>query len=72
MIERAFDRTINPERFYAAELHIKYYQQIKCISNLNVDTSKSLKQGFWQNAKLFLHFNKKNIVYCAPEDVEFI
>ena len=61
MIERAFDGTVNPERLYAAELYIKYYQQIKCISNLNVDTSKSLKQGFWQNAKMFLHFNKKTL-----------
>ena len=38
-------------------------------SQLSVDI---LKQGYWKNAKTFFNFYKKDIVYYAPEDVDFI
>ena len=41
-------------------------------NQLNVDTAKILKQGCWKNAKTFFNSYKKDIVYYAPEDVEFM
>ena len=41
-------------------------------SQLNVDIAKILKQGCWTNAKTFFNFYKKDIVYYAPEDVDFM
>ena len=41
-------------------------------NQLNVDTAKILKQGCWKNSKTFFNFYKKDIVYYAPEDVEFM
>ena len=41
-------------------------------SQLNVDIAEILKQGCWKNAKTFYNFYKKDIVYYAPEDVDFM
>ena len=41
-------------------------------SQLNVDIAEILKQGCWKNAKIFFSFYKKDIVYDAPEDVDFM
>ena len=41
-------------------------------SQLNVDVTKILKQGYWKNAKKFFNFYKKDIAYYAPEDVDFM
>ena len=39
---------------------------------LNVDIAEILKQDCWKNAKTFFNFYKKDIVYYAPEDVDFM
>ena len=36
------------------------------------DIAEILKQGYLKNAKTFLNFYKKDIVYYAPEDENFI
>ena len=41
-------------------------------SQLNVDIAKILKQGCWKNAKTFFNFYKKDTVYYAAEDVDFM
>ena len=41
-------------------------------SQLNVDIAKILKQSCWKNTKTFFNFCKKDIVYYAPDDVDFI
>ena len=41
-------------------------------NQLKVDTAKILKQGCWKNAKTFFNFYKKDIVYYAREDVDFM
>ena len=40
-------------------------------SQLNVDIAEILKQGCWKITKTF-NFYKKDIVYYAPEDVDFM
>ena len=41
-------------------------------SKLNVNIAEILKQSCWRNAKTFFNFYKKDIVYYAPEDVDFM
>ena len=41
-------------------------------SQLNVDIAEISKQVCWKNAKTFFNFYKKDIVYYAPEDVDFM
>ena len=41
-------------------------------SQLNIDIVEILKQGCWKNAKTFFNVYKKDIVYYAPEDVDFM
>ena len=41
-------------------------------SLLNIDTAEILKHVCWKNAKRFFNFYKRDIVYYAPEDVDFM
>ena len=40
-------------------------------SQLNVDIAEILTQGCWKNARTFFNFYKKDIIYYAPNDVDF-
>ena len=41
-------------------------------SQLNVDIAEISKQGCWKNAKILFNFYKKDTVYYAPEEVDFM
>ena len=41
-------------------------------SQLNAEIAKILKQSCWKNAKTFFNFYEKDIVYNAPENVDFM
>ena len=75
---------INSMRMWVKDLFIersivKEYTPHTCrstatskASQLNVDIAEILKQGCWKNAKTFYNVYKKDIVYYAPEDVDFM
>ena len=41
-------------------------------SQLIIDIAETLKQGCWKNVKTFFNFHKKDIVYYASGDIDFM
>ena len=41
-------------------------------SQLNVDIAEISKQSCWKNAKILFNFYKRDTVYYAPEEVDFM
>ena len=69
MGERSFHRYLF---FKEYTLHICRSAATSKASQLNVDIAEILKEDCWKNAKTFFNFYKKDIVYYAPEDVDFM